>query len=126
MKQLKTLAAVAALALALNAGLALAADDGNKGAETKAGKGAGKGKKGPKAGAGMQGQFKRIEDVLGKPLTEEQKTAITDAQKVMQESVAKALGLTPEEWQAKQKEYRAAHPPAAAGAKKEGDKPAAP
>jgi hypothetical protein len=111
MRNLKTLAGVATMALVLNMGLAQAQDGANKtekgakgaGKAGRAGKGAQKGKRG---GGMMQAQFKRMEGVLGKPLTEEQKTAITEAQKTYQESVAKALGMTVEEWNAKQKEFR--------------------
>jgi hypothetical protein len=49
-----------------------------------------------------------LEKVIGKPLTAEQKTAIADAAKTYQESVAKAVGLTPEELALQTKEYRKA------------------
>lgn len=46
---------------------------------------------------------------LGKPLTADQTKAVEDAQKTYVESVAKAVGLTPDELKAKVREYRKAH-----------------
>ena len=100
MKTLKALALVAGMTMVVNAATVQAQDGAKKG--NKEGKGARKGQRGGQ----MQAQFKRIEDVLGKPLTQEQKTAITEAQKTYQESLAKAVGMTVAEWNAKQKEFR--------------------
>ena len=50
-----------------------------------------------------------LEKVLGKPLTAEQTTSVTDAQKAFLASVAKGVGLTSDDLVAKIKEYRAAH-----------------
>jgi len=124
MKQWKTVAGATVLALAISVGSPMAqAAGGDKGTGKGAGKGAGKGQKGQRGGM-MQQQFKRIEDVLGKPLTDEQKTAITDSFKTYQESVAKTLGMTLDEWTAKQKEYREAHKPGAKPAEKPAEPPA--
>jgi hypothetical protein len=65
---------------------------------------AGKGKRNQN-GPAMQ-QIKRIEQVLGTPLTAEQKTAVQEATKSYNEALAKAVGLTLDEWNAKQKAFR--------------------
>ena len=126
MKQWKTVAGATLLALTLSATLASAqggVDGGGK--QGKGAKGAGKAGKKQGGQAAMMGQqFKRIEDVLGKPLTDEQKTAITESFKTYQESVAKTVGMTLDEWNAKQKEYRANQRKGGKAANKPADKPA--
>ena len=97
MKFLKTAGLVAAT-LAVGAGIGFSAEGD-------------KPKKGEHPGQGpVAMQMKRIETVLGKPLTDEQKTAIGDAFKTYQETVAKSLGLTLDEWIAKQKEFAKNNP----------------
>jgi len=80
--------------------------------------GAAKGEKKAREGKGQKKQqggkrtpmlnAKVLAVVLGKPLTAEQEQAIADAAKTYNDSVAKAVGLTPDELAAKVKEYRAA------------------
>lgn len=64
----------------------------------------GKGKRNQN-GPAMQ-QIKRMEQVLGAPLTDTQKEAVREATKSYNESLAKAVGLTLDEWNAKQKAFR--------------------
>ena len=69
------------------------------------GDGKGKGKKGAQNGPAIM-QIKRMEQVLGAPLTDDQKKAVQEATKSYNESLAKAVGLTLDEWNAKQKAFR--------------------
>ena len=67
--------------------------------------------------------------VLGTPLTDEQATAVKDANKAYEESIAKAVGLTVEELKAKMVAFRKANPGGKGGAGKgaaDVAKPAAP
>lgn len=64
-----------------------------------------KGKRGAQNGPAMA-QIKRMEQVLGAPLTDTQKEAVREATKSYNEALAKAVGLTVEEWNAKQKAFR--------------------
>lgn len=97
MKLLKT-AGLVAVTIAVGAGVGFSAEGD-------------KPKKGNRPGQGpLAMQVKRVETVFGKPLTEEQKTAIETAFKTYQESVAKSLGLTMDEWIAKQKEFNKNNP----------------
>ncbi len=81
--------------------------------DKKAGKAAGKGKRGEKMMAAISPMM--LGKVLGKTLTDEQATAVKDANKAYAESVAKAVGLTAAELQAKIAEYRKANPGAGRG-----------
>jgi hypothetical protein len=65
-----------------------------------------KGKQGGKGAGPAAMQIRRIEQVLGTTLTDEQKTAVVDATKTYNEAIAKAVGLTLDDWNAKQKEFR--------------------
>ena len=86
-----------ALSVAGSAPTQAAGEKGGKGVRT-----------GKKADAGAK-EFKRLEAVLGAPLTAQQKQDIEAATQTYQESVAKAVGLTKEDLQAKQKVYAAAN-----------------
>lgn len=68
------------------------------------------GRAGRKGGQALPALTPRLlEQVLGKPLTDDQKKGVQEAQKTYLESVAKAVGLTPDELKAKVLEYRKAH-----------------
>ncbi|MDQ3814215.1 MAG: hypothetical protein M3347_09730 [Armatimonadota bacterium] len=109
MKHQKWIVGPAALALALGtSGLAMAAPDAGGGTTPKAGKRANRAGRNKRAAAQTVLTPKMLENVLGRTLTEAEKTAIGDAVKAYHESVAKAVGLTTDELQAKIKEYRAA------------------
>ncbi|RYG58035.1 hypothetical protein EON80_27550 [bacterium] len=97
MKSPKWIFASAALALALG----MAGGSYSAMAQPGAGK-ANKGRRAPLIAPAM------VEKVNGKPLTEEQKTAVAEAAKTYHESVAKALGITVKELEAKAKEFRKA------------------
>lgn len=67
--------------------------------------------------------------VLGTPLTDEQATAVKDANKAYEEAIAKAVGLTVEDLKAKVTAYRKANAGGKGGAGKgapDAPKPAAP
>ncbi|MBV9866605.1 MAG: hypothetical protein JO316_14720 [Abitibacteriaceae bacterium] len=69
-------------------------------------------KKGKKGKGGKQGggaPLKMLENALGRPLTDKEKQGVLDSYKTYQEGVAKSVGLTVPELQAKMKAYRAAH-----------------
>ncbi len=93
-----------ALSLAVTGSQLIAApgDGKGKGQDSSRHKG---GKKGAQNAPAMM-QIKRIEQVLGTPLTDDQKKAVQEATKAYNESLAKAVGLTLEEWNAKQKAFR--------------------
>jgi hypothetical protein len=99
------IAGVTALALSVSGSQVIAQNDAKPGKAGKEGK-AGKGQRGQKGGP-AQMQIKRIEQVLGTTLTDDQKKAVEEATKSYNESLAKAVGLTLDEWNAKQKEFRA-------------------
>lgn len=101
-----------ALALCISSASFAAPKGGGKGGEKRAGKD-------PAAREIMQ-----LEKILGAPLTQQQKDDISAAQKTFKESVAKAVGLTTEQLDAKRKEYAQAHRGAGkgGGAGKEGRK----
>ena len=80
-----------------------------------------KGKKGEKTERPMQNVTPdMLGKILGKDLTDDQKTQVKDANKAYGEAIAKAAGLTLDELKAKMVEYRKANP--RAGGKPAGEK----
>jgi hypothetical protein len=122
MRKQKWVVALLALALAAGGSATAYAQPGAEapakvGYANKAGKAGKQGRAGKvgRAGKGARGahgpllqQEKMLEKALGAPLTEQQKRDIEAAHKTYMESVAKAVGLTPEQLQEKMKEARRA------------------
>ena len=101
-----------ALAVALGIGIlggsALAQPDANNPAKAenpavKEARADRKERKQSKEAKAARKEIKRLEIALGQPLTEEQQQAVIAAQKAYQESLAKAVGLTLEELEAKER-----------------------